>query len=336
MWRLVVRRLLTAIPTLLTVSIVVFLIVHRIPGDPISVQLAKQPDPVIHARLESFYGLDRPLPVQYVDWLLNVLHGDFGVSIASGRSVFDTVIERLPRTLALMAGGMFVSLVDRHPRRPDRRGTGGHVARSRRDDRCAGAHVTAGVLARHHAGAWSFSVKLGWFPTGGYVAPSDGARRLRPPPRAPLARPSAQHCAGSPPARSRAGMADAMRQDYVVLAAGPVVTRSRIVWRHATRNALVPTITLVGLQVGYLLGGAHHLREGLLLPRPRGCSRSKRSTSRLPVIQGLVAAVRGHVHHRQPGGRPLRDLPRTTTAPTGDQGRVGARAGHPIAVHEAA
>ena len=109
MWRLVVRRLLTAIPTLLAVSLVVFLIVHRIPGDPISVQLANQPDPVIRPAggllrpRSSAAGAVRRLA-------LNVLHGDFGVSIASGRSVFDTVIERLPRTLALMAGGMLVSL----------------------------------------------------------------------------------------------------------------------------------------------------------------------------------------------------------------------------------
>jgi len=111
MRRLVFRRLLIAIPTLLAVSVVVFMIVHRIPGDPISVQLARQPDPVVRERLEAFYGLDRPLPVQYFTWLSGVVRGDFGVSIASGRSVFDEVIERLPRTLALMAGGMIVSLV---------------------------------------------------------------------------------------------------------------------------------------------------------------------------------------------------------------------------------
>src|SRR6476469_2114947 len=254
MWRLVVRRLLTAIPTLLAVSIVVFLIVHRIPGDPISVQLAKQPDPVIRARLESFYGLDRPLPVQYVDWLLNVLHGDFGVSIASGRSVFDTVIERLPRTLALMAGGMLVSLVIAIPAGLI---AGGRVGTWR--DR----GVTTGALALMSLPEFwlgtmlvlAFSVKLGWFPTGGYVAPSDGAGDFVRHLVLPSLAVGAALC-GLTARTFRAGMADAMRQDYVVLAASQGVARSRIVWRHAARNALVPTITLVGLQVGYLLGGA--------------------------------------------------------------------------------
>ena len=106
-----------------------------------------------------------------------------------------------------------------------------------------------------------------------------------------------------------------------MLAASQGVSRSRIGWRHAAWNALVPTITLVGLQVGYLLGGAHHLREGLLLPRSRAAHDRSGQRSRLPRDPGAPAAVRGHVHHRQPGGRPLRDLPRTTTAPTGDQGR---------------
>ena len=254
MWRLVVRRLLTAIPTLLAVSLVVFLIVHRIPGDPISVQLAKQPDPVIRARLEAFYGLDRPLPVQYVDWLLNVLHGDFGVSIASGRSVFDTVIERLPRTLALMAGGMLVSLVIAIPAGLI---AGGRVGTWR--DR----GVTTGALALMSLPEFwlgtmlvlAFSVKLGWFPTGGYVAPSDGAGDFVRHLVLPSLAVGAALC-GLTARTFRAGMADAMRQDYVVLAASQGVARSRIVWRHAARNALVPTITLVGLQVGYLLGGA--------------------------------------------------------------------------------
>ncbi|MBI5089670.1 MAG: ABC transporter permease [Actinobacteria bacterium] len=235
-------------------TIIVFLIVHKIPGDPISVQLARQPDPVIRERLEAFYGLNRPLPAQYASWLGDVVTGDFGVSIASGRDVSDAVFERLPRTLFLMAGGLFVSLV---------------VA------------VPAGMLAGGRAGSWrdrglstgalalmsipefwlgnllvlAFSVKLGWFPTGGYVEPGDdplGFVRL-------LVLPSlavgASLC-GLTMRTFRASMAETMRQEYIVLAASQGASRSRIVARHAARNALTPSITLVGLQVGYLLGGA--------------------------------------------------------------------------------
>jgi len=254
MWRLVLRRLLIAIPTLLAVTVVVFLIVHRIPGDPISVQLAHQPDPVIRERLEAFYGLDRSLPVQYVTWLRGVVSGDFGVSIASGRSVFDTVTERLPRTLALMAGGMVVSLAIALPAGMI---AGGHAGSWR--DR----GVSTGALALMSVPEFwlgnvlvlGFAVRLGWLPTGGYVAPGESVGRFLQHLVLPSLAVGASLC-GLTTRTFRSGMAEAMRQEYVVQAASQGVPRSRIIWRHAARNALTPTVTLVGLQVGYLLGGA--------------------------------------------------------------------------------
>jgi peptide/nickel transport system permease protein len=254
MTRYLLRRVLGAVPTLLVLSFGTFMLVRVIPGDPITALLDKTQDPQLAASLRRHYGLDQPLLTQYLVWLQGVLTGSFGRSFQSGLPVAELVAERLPRSLWLMAGGILVALLLAVPA-----GIVSAARRNRWPDLLASSVVTLlmavptfwlGIL---YIGL--FAVTLHWLPATGYVDPLVE----------PL--PFLSHIVlpwltlgGTIAALTarllRASLIEVLSHEYVLTARAKGLHSTAVLFGHALRNAAIPTVTLVGLEMGYLLGGA--------------------------------------------------------------------------------
>jgi peptide/nickel transport system permease protein len=241
------------IPTAWAIVTVAFAAVHLIPGDAAQYLLQQEQSKEIADQIRKNLGLDRPLLVQYFSWLGNVLRGDFGTSFITNRSVSGDIMSRLPATLELTFGGLVISLLIAVP--------AGVIAASRRGrfpDHLARIGAFVGVAAPSF---WLglilvivFSVKLGWFPSSGYVSFADDPwQNLR-----CLFLPALTlgiGMAGTVTRMLRASVIDSMQQEYVRVARAKGVPEGTVVRKHALRPALIPSITTVGLQVGYLIGG---------------------------------------------------------------------------------
>ncbi|MCI7709780.1 MAG: glutathione ABC transporter permease GsiC [Sutterella parvirubra] len=246
MLRYAMMRLLGLIPTLLLVTVFVFLFVHLLPGDPARLVAGPEADDQTVAMVRHDLGLDRPMPVQFVDFVVRAAEGDFGKSIRTHRPVADEIAERFGPTLALTALSMLWAVVF---------GLGlgilAAVKRGRLADRAAMVFAVSGISVPPFALGILlmevFSVQLGWFPTVGadswlhYVLPSItlGAGVA-----AVMAR------------FTRSSMMEVLDADYVRTARAKGLGERSVVMRHALRNALIPVVTMLGLQFGFLLGGS--------------------------------------------------------------------------------
>ncbi len=240
------RRLLTGTLTLWAVVTLIFALVHLLPGDPAETMLARagaSPDAV--AALRAELGLDRPLTTQYTTWLANLLRGDLGDSLFNGRPVAALVREQAAHTFAL-AGAAFAWAVIV--------GLGLGLAAGSRPgglrDRLASALAVTGVAVPVFWSGllliWLFSVRLGWLPSGG----ADGWRNLVLPSFV------LGFASAGPIARlTRASLIDILDEPYILAARARGVPSRRVLLRHVARNAVVPVLTVAGLQLGFLLGG---------------------------------------------------------------------------------
>ena len=252
----IVRRILQAIPVLFLVSLIVFLMLRTMPGDPVVLILGNvmgtTEEQLDQVRREL--GLDRALHVQFFSWVWNLLQGDMGQSYQSRVEVSTILFERLPRSVELagvaLALSLPVSLVA---------GVLAAVKRGTWIDQAATTFVTAGIAI---PGFWLaimlvllFSVKLAWLPSNGYVSFLDdpiGHLRLLVLPAATLA-----IVVAAPSMRFlRSGMLEVLEQDYIRTARAKGLTESTVIYRHALKNALIPALTFVGLQFGFLLAGS--------------------------------------------------------------------------------
>lgn len=253
MWRYVLQRLLLAIPTLLGVSVISFAIVHLIPGDPITIMFGTEPDPVAIARLQALYGLDQPVHVQYFTWLKNMLSGNMGNSIRLNLPIAGMIAERLPRTLVLTGLGALVSLCIAVP--------AGVLAAYRQNSWLDLLVSGASLLGMAMPNFWQgimllilFGVVWPIFPLGGWVDPTVDfggffMRLVLPAITLGLA------LAAVVARITRSSMLEVLRQEYVTVARAKGLRESAVVIRHALRNALIPTLTVVAMQIGYLMGG---------------------------------------------------------------------------------
>src|SRR5262249_50095613 len=254
--RYLLRRVLALGPVLLGVSIVVFLVLHLTPGDPAEIMLGSQATKEDLTRLRADLGLDQPFHVQYVRWLGHVVRGDLGRSLWMKRPVLGEVLERFKATLILTASALVLSTV------------GGIVlgiaSATRANSLLDRLSAIASLFGASMPVFWLgivlmviFSLELGWLPASGMFAPygGGGARDLL----MHLALPAVTLAAASVTfiARlTRSAMLDVLGQDYVRTARAKGVTEHAVVVRHALKNALIPIVTVVGVQAGYLLGGA--------------------------------------------------------------------------------
>lgn len=253
MTRLVARRLGLGALTLAVVSVLIFLIIRNIPGDPIGVLLQQNGTDEVRKSLESYYGLDKSVFAQYTSWVGNVLQGDMGRSIFTGESVGGLLAERYVRTLYLMIGGLVLALVIAVPL--------AMLAAARRERKTDVAVTTGAIGMQSLPEFWLgallvllFGVQLQWLPTSGYVAPGESLSGFAEHAILPMITVGAV-LSGLLVRALRATLVEQLRQDYVTTALAQGVPFRRVVGVHAMRNSLIPTLTLIGVQVGILMGG---------------------------------------------------------------------------------
>lgn len=253
----ILRRTLIALGLVWVVVSLVFVLVRFMPGDALLAMAGEKPQglsPAQRAVMERELGLDRPLHVQYVSWAARIARGDLGQSISSRRPVTRDILVRVPRTLELAAAGLIVGLLIGVPL-----GVVTAVHRGTWLDRViTGTLVVVGSLPVFVFGIaliLIFGLGLRWVPTGGYVPfTNDPWAHLR---LLVLPAVTLGLWIGSVTARmTRNSMLDALSLDYVRTAAAKGLNDRQVLYRHALRNALIPVVTAVGLQVGSLLGGA--------------------------------------------------------------------------------
>ena len=291
MGRYLLRRLLLLVPVLLGVSVVVFLVLHLSPGDPAEIMLGSQASQADVARLRADLGLDEPLPLQYARWMAHVLQGDLGRSIRLRQPVLGEVLIRFRATLILTTTALFLSTVC---------GMALGVLSAARPRSLVDRLSTLGsIFGASMPSFWlglvlmvCFSLWLGWLPASGmYGAHGTGglADLL-----SHLALPAVTLAAASTTiiARlTRSTMLDILRQDFVRTARAKGLVERGVVLRHALRNALIPTVTVVGVQAGYLLGGAILTETVFAWPGVGTLMLQGILARDFPLVQGCVLVI---------------------------------------------
>lgn len=249
----ITRRLLQLLPVLLVVSAIVFFVFRVIPGDAAVARLGESADPESVARLRHAMGLDRPLYIQYLIWLGRAVRGDLGESQVNRQGVFSLVIEKFPATLELAALGIALSLLLSIPAgilSALRRGSWlDHLTRlTAMVGFCVPRYWLAVLLILMLAVQWR------WFPPAGHVPLSDHPlANLR---FAALPALSVALTLAAVQMRFlRSSLLDIIAQDYIRTAHAKGLAHRAVVLRHALKNALIPFVTVVGLEFGNLLGG---------------------------------------------------------------------------------
>lgn len=258
--RYLLRRLLQAVPLLLGVLVVNFVLIHLAPGDPISLLAGDGGDADYFAAMRAKYGLDRPLPTQLALYLLGTARGEFGYSFAYTRPVFEVIASRLPPTLLLVGVSLALSTSI---------GIWLGVVSARKARSAVGRTVLLATLVGYGMPAFwlgqllvlVFAVRLGWFPVQGMVDVRQDHHGLA---RAadvlhhlvlPVATLSVLHLA-LVTRLTRAGLREELAKDYTRTAHAKGLPAARVTTRHALRNALLPVVTVVGNDIGTLLSGA--------------------------------------------------------------------------------
>ena len=285
------RRLLATIPTLLVVTLLVFGLVRLLPGDPARLMLGESANPQAIAELRTAMGLDRPIAVQYLAWLGDIVRFDLGRSLVDNTSVSRIIATKLPTTIELAVLSMVVALALAIPA-----GTISAVRRGGTVDGAVTVFALAGIsLPNFFLGIlliYLFSVNLRWVPASGYVGLfDDPARNLS---LMVLPAITIGVSLGAVLTRYlRSSLVETLSQDYVRTALAKGVPGVMVVLRHGLRNAMIPVITAFGLQLGTLLGGAIITEQIFSIPGFGRLIVDAVSTRDLPVIQGvvLIAAV---------------------------------------------
>ena len=274
----ILRRLLHIIPVLFGVTLLTFSMLHLIPGDPAQILAGPDASASDVMALRQQMGLDRPLAVQYVDYLKGLAQGDLGRSMSTRRPVLDELMDRFPNTLILAVAGVGVAVLLGIPI--------GVLAAIRARTMVDHAAMVLALLGISAPAFWLgfilmmvFSVHLGWFPSAGYrswghlVLPAftlgTGAMAI-------VAR------------MTRSSLLEVLNQDYVRTARAKGLHEVLVIAKHALRNALIPTTTVVGLSFGSLLGGAVLTEMVFAWPGLGRLIVYSIGIRDLPVIQGAV------------------------------------------------
>jgi peptide/nickel transport system permease protein len=279
------RRTVGFLLTLLAVSVVVFAVMNVLPGDPALTILGMDATEDALAALRTQLGLNEPLLVRYFSWVWNALHGDFGISHSFRVHVSILIAERLPMTVSLAVAGMFFTLI---------------IALT----------LGIGAAARHRKiGDWGvmflsqigiavpafwlsillvllFAVKLRWLPPGGFSGWSDPVAAVRSLVLPTIALALVQSAVLARVTRSSA--LEVMRQDFVRTARASGLSRRRMLWRHVLPNALVPIVTIVGMQFAALVTGTIVIENVFYLPGLGRLIFQSIANRDLPTVQALV------------------------------------------------
>jgi peptide/nickel transport system permease protein len=272
------RRLLMLIPILVGVGIVTFLAIHLAPGDPVAQILADNANREAADNMRQQLGLNDPLPVQYVHWFGGVLRGDFGRSLLTNVPVRDEILARFPSTVQLAIAGLVVSIGLGVPL-----GLLAAISRRRWVDSTIMFFALGGLsIPNFYLGLLLllvFGVRLAWFPVVG----GTGLRALVLP-AFTLGIVNASIIARL----TRASMLEVLRQGYIQTARAKGLNARTVVVRHALRNALIPVVTVIGIQFGHLLSGAVII-EAVFARAGIGSLAIRAIQARdFPLVQGIV------------------------------------------------
>ncbi len=282
----ILRRLMLLIPTVLGVSIIVFLLMHFIPGDPVALLLGDYYTEETAAAIRAKHGLDKPLVSQYFIWLGRLFVGDWGNSIIANRPIFEDLMRRLPITFELIILSMGFALLIAIP--------AGVIAALRpyswRDYSAMTTALVGVSVPEFFMGILLilfFSLLWGILPAVGYVPFSESPwsnikHMILPAVTLGLAR------AALLTRLVRASMMEVIRLDYVTTARAKGVRERAVVLKHALKNALIPTVTVLGLQVGFLIGGAIVVETVFSVPGVGSFGISAISLRDYPQVQAFV------------------------------------------------
>jgi peptide/nickel transport system permease protein len=289
MGRFVLGRLLAIVPVLVLVTAGVFFLIHLTPGDPIDAMMAESADPSVKAALSRQLGLDQPIHVQYLRWMGGVLRGDLGRSIRNNQPVIEDVGRRIRPSVELALLAIVIALVVAFPL--------GILSAARRNTAVDGAGTTfalIGICMPNFLIAllliFLFGVTLRWLPVSGYTDPLEdpinGLRSLTLP-----AITLGLALAAVITRTLRSSLLEALSEDYVRTARAKGLTERVVLSRHALKNGLIPVATVLGLQLGGLVGGAVITEYVFALPGVGRLVVDAVFARDYPLVQGVVLLI---------------------------------------------
>ncbi len=284
MTRHILGRILQILPVLFGVLLAVFTLTHVIPGDPVLLMLGEDYTEVDYKEMQEYLGLDRPLQVQFIDYLKDIVQGDLGDSILSAEPVTTMIVRRFPATFILAVSAIFISALVSIPI--------GIVSALKR-----GSWVDYGAMVGAQLGIsmpifWLglmmillFSLFLDLLPAGGRGDPPDWIHLILP-----------AFCLSTPfmamTARlTRSCMLEVLRENYITVARSRGFAEARIILKHALRNAMIPVVTNLGLQLSRLLGGALVIEVVFRWPGIGSLAYDGIMQRDYPVVMGVVLLV---------------------------------------------
>lgn len=285
----IIRRLIYAVVVIVGVATISFALLQMIPGSPVDAMLGTESTPQAREALERELGLDKSIPVQYVTWWSDLLRGDLGKSAMTSQPVGQLIMQRLPTTIPLALLSMFIALVIAVP--------AGILSAIRRNTWIDGVVSVIAFAGLSIPGFWlgtllilGFSVHWQIFPPGGYVSvmddPIDGLRHLILPAIA-----LGTTFAAVLTRMIRSSLLEVLGADYIRTARAKGQTEQRVLVHHALRNALIPAVTIVGVQVGFLLSGALVIEQIFSLPGIGRLTVQAVLDRDIPLLQGCIITI---------------------------------------------
>lgn len=277
----ILRRLLLTLPVVFGVSTLVFLFIHLVPGDPVQVMLGESARPADVEELRRGLGLDKPIPEQYLIFLKGLFTGNFGTSIHTGQPIMRTILKRMPATLELMISSMCVALLLSIPL--------GVISASKQYSLFDNGSMFFALLGISMPNFWLgpllillFSVHLGWLPVsgrGGLLHLILPAITLGTALTAKLTR------------MTRSSVLEILHEDYITTARSKGLREQIVIFKHALRNALIPVITVIGIQCGALLSGALITETVFAWPGVGRLTISAIQKRDYPLVQGCILFI---------------------------------------------
>ncbi|VUT27874.1 MAG: nickel transporter permease NikB [Candidatus Syntrophoarchaeum sp. GoM_oil] len=287
MLRYILRRLLLLVPTLFLVSIISFSLIQIIPGDPAEILMTGPGGGADPKAVEEFrvrMGLDQPFYIQYLRWLNNVLHGDLGYSYMTDQPVADKVLGSFLSTLKLAAVSMMIALLIAIPF--------GILAATKHNSIVDDLSRLVALLGVSIPNFWQgflliliFSIYLGWFPVAGYGDGGDLEHIILP------AVTLGTSSAAVTMRLMRSSMFEALEQDYIITARAKGLLERVVIGKHALKNALIPVVTMIGLNAGFLLNGSVVVETIFAWPGIGGLVVFSIYQRDYPMIQGSILFV---------------------------------------------
>src|SRR5579859_6409027 len=289
MGRFIVRRLLATVPVLILVTLGVFLLIHLVPGDPVEAMLGESQDQIATAALRHDLGFDQPLYVQYATWLGRVVQGDFGRSVRTHQTVLEGVGQRIRPSLELAVFAMVIALCVAVPV--------GILTATHGDSPIDGlgtGFVLFGICMPNFVIAllliFVFGVTLHWLPISSFTDPFDdpvaGIRSLTLP-----AITLGLALSAVITRTLRSSLLETLSEDYVRTARAKGLAEGWVIRRHALKNALIPVVTVLGLQFGGLIGGAVITEYVFALPGVGRLVVDAVFARDYPLVQGVVLLI---------------------------------------------